>query len=194
MLGVVTEVTLRLLPARPAPCTVVAMFDDLVTAGGAVSAVVATMRPSMCELMDAATIAAVEDWNPSGLDRSAAALLLLRTDEPGASGDAQSAALPASTTTSRSRRSATPATATCTPPSSTRATTPAALERASRAYTALLDLALGLGGTVTGEHGIGLAKRSHLERQVGAVHLDVQRLIKAALDPLDLLNPGTSLS
>ncbi len=70
---------------------------------------------------------------------------------------------------------------------------PAAQQRAAAAFQALLDLALDLGGTVTGEHGVGLAKRSHLARQVGEVHLDVQRAIKAALDPQGILNPGKSL-
>ncbi|WP_439658694.1 FAD-linked oxidase C-terminal domain-containing protein [Lentzea sp. HUAS TT2] len=48
-------------------------------------------------------------------------------------------------------------------------------------------LALELGGTVTGEHGIGLLTRDCLAREAGA---DVQASIKAALDPRGILNPG----
>jgi glycolate oxidase len=70
---------------------------------------------------------------------------------------------------------------------------PAARDRARAAFDAIVDAALQLGGTITGEHGVGLMKRSHLVRQVGEVHLDVQRAVKAALDPRGILNPGKSL-
>ena len=53
-------------------------------------------------------------------------------------------------------------------------------------YRAALDL----GGTVTGEHGTGLAKKRWLELQRGARAVDVMRSIKKALDPDGLLNPG----
>jgi FAD/FMN-containing dehydrogenase len=62
--------------------------------------------------------------------------------------------------------------------------------RAEAACEELFDLALALGGTITGEHGIGLLKRSHLAEQLGP---DGQRLnaeIKRAFDPKGLLNPG----
>jgi glycolate oxidase len=57
----------------------------------------------------------------------------------------------------------------------------------------LYAAALALGGTVTGEHGIGTARRDWLERQRGAEAVDVMRRIKAALDPLGILNPGKVL-
>jgi glycolate oxidase len=50
--------------------------------------------------------------------------------------------------------------------------------------------ALDLGGTVSGEHGIGRLKRRWLAEEVGEVSIDVQRSIKRALDPLGILNPG----
>ncbi|MDP9100820.1 MAG: FAD-binding protein [Actinomycetota bacterium] len=53
--------------------------------------------------------------------------------------------------------------------------------------------ALSLGGTVSGEHGIGRLKRRWLGEDVGETSLSVQRAIKAALDPLGLLNPGALL-
>jgi glycolate oxidase subunit GlcD len=63
-------------------------------------------------------------------------------------------------------------------------------ERADAACHELFDLALRLGGTVTGEHGIGWLKRGQLERQLGAVGYDLHLRIKQAFDPKGLLNPG----
>jgi glycolate oxidase len=56
-----------------------------------------------------------------------------------------------------------------------------------------MDLAIALGGTITGEHGVGRLKRPWLVHQVGQDVLDVTRAIKNALDPLGILNPGTIL-
>src|SRR3954469_15687006 len=66
-------------------------------------------------------------------------------------------------------------------------------ERAFGAFDDILELGLSLGGTVTGEHGIGSIKVDWLEREVGAVSLSVHRAIKDALDPQGLLNPGKVL-
>ena len=57
----------------------------------------------------------------------------------------------------------------------------------------LYQAALDLGGTVTGEHGIGSARVGWLEAQRGADAVRVMRAIKAALDPQGLLNPGRVL-
>src|SRR3954463_16087106 len=62
--------------------------------------------------------------------------------------------------------------------------------RAFGAFDDILELGLSLGGTVTGEHGIGSIKVDWLEREIGPVALDVHRAIKEALDPAGLLNPG----
>ena len=51
-------------------------------------------------------------------------------------------------------------------------------------------IALELGGTLSGEHGVGSLKRPYLERALGSISIDVQKRIKAALDPLKILNPG----
>jgi glycolate oxidase len=62
--------------------------------------------------------------------------------------------------------------------------------RAFAAFDAILELGLSLGGTITGEHGVGTLKADWLERELGPVSLDVHRAIKSALDPAGLLNPG----
>ena len=54
----------------------------------------------------------------------------------------------------------------------------------------LNHLALRLGGTITGEHGIGWLKRGQLERQLGPLGYDLHLRIKQAFDPKNLLNPG----
>src|SRR5690606_10865423 len=67
-------------------------------------------------------------------------------------------------------------------------------ERAKRAFDAILELGLSLGGTVTGEHGVGKFKQEWLAREIGPVGLDVHRRIKRALDPQNLFNPGSMFS
>ncbi len=62
--------------------------------------------------------------------------------------------------------------------------------RAFAAFDAVLELGLSLGGTITGEHGVGNLKTAWLEREIGPVSLSVHQAVKAALDPQGLLNPG----
>ena len=252
-LGIVTEATLRLRPAPPPKRTLLAFFPTLESAGDAVAQMTrAGLEPCTLELMDAVTIAAVDDWHSLGLDRSAAALLLVESDLAGDAADAELAAAEASCTDAGAT-------------SVTRATDPmeadwlrqvrrmaframerlgvarmedvgvprarvsellaaigrvaaahdvrcgtfghagdgnlhptfvwdrgdeAAAERAHAACEGLYRVAIDLGGTVTGEHGIGAARRPFLEAQVGTDAVDVMRSIKAALDPLGILNPG----
>ena len=52
------------------------------------------------------------------------------------------------------------------------------------------DFAISLGGTITGEHGVGLAKKPFLRRALGNASLDLMKLLKKSLDPLGILNPG----
>jgi glycolate oxidase len=63
-------------------------------------------------------------------------------------------------------------------------------DRAYGAFDDILELGLSLGGTITGEHGVGNIKVDWLEREIGPVSLDVHRSIKSALDPAGLFNPG----
>lgn len=63
--------------------------------------------------------------------------------------------------------------------------------RAQKAFGDILAVGLALGGTVTGEHGIGKIKREWLAKEIGPVGLRVHREIKRALDPENLFNPGS---
>jgi len=67
---------------------------------------------------------------------------------------------------------------------------PEATARAGQAFDEIMDAALALGGTVTGEHGIGTLKARHLATQVGPDVMELNRLVKAAIDPLGIMNPG----
>ncbi len=252
-LGIVTEATLRLRPAPPPKQTMLAFFPTVESAGNAVASMTrAGVEPCTLELMDRVTIAAVDDWHNLGLDRSAAALLMIESDRPGDAAAAELIAAEASCTDAGSasviratsqmeadglrqvRRLAFRAmerlgVARMEDVGVPRARLPellAAIERVAadhdvrcgtfghagdgnlhptfvwdrgddaaeaRAHAACEELyraAIALGGTVTGEHGIGAARRDFLSEQVGAEAVDVMRSIKAALDPLGILNPG----
>ncbi|RPI30728.1 MAG: FAD-binding protein [Chloroflexota bacterium] len=52
------------------------------------------------------------------------------------------------------------------------------------------ELALELGGTLSGEHGVGMLKRAYIQSALGDVSIEIQRRIKQAMDPLNILNPG----
>jgi glycolate dehydrogenase FAD-linked subunit len=82
-LGVITEATLRLRPLPPPACTMVATFADVADAGRAVSAIMATMRPATLELMDRASVNAVERHRRMGLDTEAGATLVAQSDSGG---------------------------------------------------------------------------------------------------------------
>jgi len=62
--------------------------------------------------------------------------------------------------------------------------------RVDQAVGEILRTALALGGTITGEHGVGLAKRDYLALEQGAEAVALQRRLKAVFDPLGILNPG----
>jgi glycolate oxidase len=70
---------------------------------------------------------------------------------------------------------------------------PAAVARAEEAFGAVMDVALALGGTITGEHGVGTLKRAWLRPQLGDDVAALAARIKDALDPRGILNPGKAL-
>ncbi len=254
-LGVITELTLRLLPAQPPQATVVAGFATLTAATDAILAITSALRPAMLEFMDTVAINAVEDEMRMGLDRTAAALLVARSDAPG-----EFAALEARTIVglcekagatevfhtsdaaegeafTAARRFAIPAVERIGPllledvgvplprlgelitgvaaigerndvlvsviahagDGNTHPlivhdpTDPDNTARAHRAFGEIMDLAITLGGTITGEHGVGRLKKAWLPDQVGPEVMALTRRIKDALDPTGILNPGAVL-
>jgi glycolate oxidase len=247
-LGVITEATLRLRPLPPVPTTIAATFSDVVDAGHAVTAIASTIRPSALELMDRASIAAVERVKPMGFDNSVGALLIAQVDGPPGEAQLVAGACSAAGATSvivsddevegellmGARRMVIPcveklgavliedvgvpiprvpdlvaAVAAIAakhdvlvpvighagdgnfhPLVTFDPTDDAARARASLAFDEIMDAALELGGTVTGEHGIGSLKARHLAAQLGPDVLDITRRIKSALDPDAVLNPG----
>ena len=255
-LGVVTRAILRLIPAQPARSTLVAAFPTVAAAADAVVAIGATLRASMMELMDQASINAVENYRPMGLDRSAGAMLLTQSDAPGDARALEIMAMEAACELAgakevfvtddpdegelfvAARRAAFPAVealgtllledvgvpvpllpellAGIANIASTHDTEvpvvahagdgnthplvvydPTDEEARVRAYEAFDDimaLAISLGGTITGEHGVGRAKKAALPDQLGPEVMALTRTIKNALDPQGILNPGVILS
>jgi glycolate oxidase len=62
--------------------------------------------------------------------------------------------------------------------------------RARESFDEIMALGLALGGTITGEHGVGVLKKEWLARELGPVSVELQRGVKQVFDPLGLLNPG----
>jgi glycolate oxidase len=255
-LGVITELTLRLLPAPPPASTLVASFDTVEAAAAAVVAITATLRPAMLELMDNASVNAVEDLVKMGLDRSAGALLLARSDAPGEAAAAEIALVDKACRDAgavevfstdepdegeafaAARRAAFPAMeqfgtllledvgvpvpelpalvhgireiaarqdthialvahagdGNTHPIIAYDPTDSAAQERARTAFGEVMELALLLGGTITGEHGVGRLKEPWLAQQLGPDVMALTQRIKDALDPDGILNPGVIVS
>jgi glycolate oxidase len=254
-LGVITELTLRLLPAQPPMSTLVACFDSVEATAQAVLAIVRQLRPSTLELMDNASINAVEDYVSIGLDRTARALLLARSDAPGAAAAQEIAivqeacrscgAIELYTTDdpdegeafAAARRAAFPALerkgnllledvgvplpqlpalvagveaiaeeqnvliavvahagdGNTHPLIVYDASNADEAARAQKAFGQIMDLAISLGGTITGEHGVGRLKKAWLPAYLGEDVMDLSRRIKQALDPQGILNPGAVL-
>jgi glycolate oxidase len=68
------------------------------------------------------------------------------------------------------------------------------VRRARRAFDEIMRLGLALGGTVTGEHGVGMLKRDWLAQELGPVSLRVHHDLKRLFDPAGILNPGKVLA
>jgi glycolate oxidase len=252
-LGVVVGATVRLLPRPAATATVSAFFDDIETAASAVARIRAQrVRPAIAELLDSATLAAVDTAQGTDFSRRGGALLLVQTDGAGAAAEADvvlSAAKPTATDVAitddpgesadllRARRLALPSLERlgrvliediAVPRSrlaeAVRAVAAIAERHGVRVATLahaadgnlhpifVLDdpkgpvpepvwtaagevfrTALRLGGTLTGEHGVGLLKRQWVAEELGEPSLAVHRQIKQALDPRGILNPGKAL-
>lgn len=64
------------------------------------------------------------------------------------------------------------------------------MERVEKALAEIFDIAIQLGGTITGEHGVGEMKAPYLEWKIGPSGIQVMRAIKEAIDPQNIMNPG----
>lgn len=251
-LGIITRAILRLVPAQPPKATLVALFPDATAAARAVVDLGRTSRPSLVELMDNAAINAVEDFRPTGLDRSAGALLLVQSDAPGEArsleiDQAEKACVGAHATEIfrtddeeegelflTARRAVYPALeqrgalmledvgapvpalpdllsgiadiaakrqvdipvvahagdGNTHPTIVFDPTDEEARKRAALAFTEIMALAISLGGTITGEHGIGRLKKELLPVQLGDRVMSLHAQIKQVFDPQGIMNPG----
>ena len=253
VLGIVTEVTVKLEPAPPPPETAVAYFADLPAAGEAIQAIFDRgLQPTVMEILDRTALEIVERFYPMDLDTDAACLILMQSspdDQPvetlaaiceefGASfvyhaSDPDEgemllevrrrvwpaaeklgkALLPEDVAVTRDRLpellagiNGIAAKHELTMPVIGHAGdgnmhpllvfdehNPDELERVQVAFAEIVHLALDLGGTLAGEHGVGTLKRQFIEDELDPLDLEVQRRIKATLDPDNRLNPGKKL-
>ncbi len=256
MLGVVTEVTVKLLPLPAAKRVLLAAFDDVARASQAVGAVIAGgIIPAGLEMMDNPAIRAAEDFAGAGYPRDAAAILLCELDgtEQQVAADAASvravlashgAKVRIATAAAdqerlwKGRKSAFPAMGRLAPdyycmdgtiPRAKLAEVlggiaklaaeydlrvanvfhagdgnlhplilydanqPGQLQRAEALGGRILTLCVAAGGTVTGEHGVGVEKLDPMCAQFNAEELAQFHRLKAAFDPAGKMNPGKAV-
>ncbi len=257
MLGVVVEITVRLLPIPERAQVVLAAFDDVEKAGTAVGDIIAAgIIPAGLEMMDGFAIKAAEDFVHAGYPTDAAAILLCEVD--GGNQEVSEhiaqirAVLEAAGATLvrtardeaeralfwKGRKAAFPAVGRISPdyycmdgtiprrhlPTVLRRTaelsreyglrvanvfhagdgnlhplilfdanTPGELERTEALGGKILELCVEVGGTITGEHGVGIEKLGQMCVQFQPEELNQFRAVKAAFDPLGLLNPGKGI-
>ena len=257
MLGVVTEVTVKLVPKPELAQVVMASFDDVGKAGDAVARIIAAgIIPAGLEMMDKPATAAVEPYVKAGYDLDAAAILLCESDgtpeevaeEIWRVTEVLTAAGAGNIRVSQSeterlrfwagRKAAFPAVGRITPdyycmdgtiPRKRLAEMLAAIvemekkyalrcanvfhagdgnlhplimydaakhgewERAEAFGAEILELSVALGGSITGEHGVGIEKINQMCVQYKTPELETFRRIKAAFDETGLLNPGKAV-
>ena len=71
---------------------------------------------------------------------------------------------------------------------------PSQTKKANRAMNQLFDATLRLGGTITGEHGVGITKKAFLPKEISATEMALMKGIKKVFDPKNILNPGKIFS
>lgn len=257
MLGIITEITVKLIPMPEKAQLVMAAFDDVLKAGNAVANVIAAgIIPAGMEMMDKITIHAVEEFLQAGYDLDAAAILLCESD--GSDEEVadeikqiytimqQSGATKISTSRNEAerlrfwagRKAAFPAAGRVSPDYYCMdgtiprkrladvlrgieklsleyglrcmnvfhagdgnlhplilydANQPGELERTEEFGGKILEMCIRAGGTITGEHGVGMEKINQMCIQFGTGELAMFHAVKAAFDPTGLLNPGKAV-
>jgi len=257
MLGIVTEITVKLIPIPEKAQLVMAAFDDVLKAGNAVANVIgAGIIPAGMEMMDKITIHAVEEFLHAGYDLDAEAILLCESD--GSTEEVadeikriyaimqQSGATKISASQNEAerlrfwagRKAAFPAAGRVSPDYYCMdgtiprkhladvlrgieklsqeyglrcmnvfhagdgnlhplilydANQPGELERTEEFGGKILEMCIHAGGTITGEHGVGMEKINQMCSQFKTGELEMFHAVKAAFDPDGLLNPGKAV-
>ncbi|MEH7122203.1 FAD-linked oxidase C-terminal domain-containing protein [Bacillus sp. JJ1773] len=253
-LGIITKAILQLIPKPQSTGTLMVLFDDLVIAGKAISSILTGgILPSKLEIMDQASVVAVEQFDPSGLPTDIEALLLIELDGHPAAIEAEAKRVKeicleigaievkiAETKEEeaelwKARKLVSPAIVRKKPTKiSEDATVPRSripdmfqrlkeirerynidlvvfghagdgnlhpniiadkrdieeMKRVEKAVEEIFKAAVEMGGTLSGEHGIGTMKAPFMEMELGTAGLSMMKRIKEAWDPHNLLNPG----
>lgn len=253
-LGIITKAILRLYPKPQATKTLMALFDDIIDSGRAISKILSSgIIPAKMEIMDKASIEAVEAYEPSGLPTDVEALILIELDgHPAAiseemevvevvckSNNAREVRIAQTIKEAdqlwKARKLVSPAIVRKKPTKiSEDATVPRSkipdmfkrlneirekyqvdlvvfghagdgnlhpniiadkrdkeeMRRVEQAVEEIFAAAIELGGTLSGEHGIGTLKAPFMEMELGVAGVDMMKRIKKAWDPKDVLNPG----
>lgn len=256
-LGIFTEIIFRLIPLPESKRTIMAVFDNIIDAARAVSAVIAArIIPTTLEYMDREAMRLIEAFKPCGLPVDSAAAILIEVD--GSSRDVPvqikqveevcrkegARDLRVATTVEEAdqiwtaRRAAFSCMARSSPTLIVEdVTVPRSflpemvkkiaeitgkyhikvailghtgdgnmhpiimtderdkdeMERVRQAVDEIFRVALEMGGTLSGEHGIGLDKIKYMEWELGSTGVDVMRRMKQAIDPKGIMNPGKVL-
>lgn len=257
MLGIVTEVTVKLVPKPVSARVIMASFDDVATGGNAVASVIAAgIIPAGLEMMDRTSSRMVEPFVKAGYDTEAAAILLCEADgteleveeeiahmtavleAAGASAVAVSQTEAERMKFWSGRKNAFPAAGRISPDYYCMdgtiprqhlarvlarigqmettfglrcanvfhagdgnlhplilfdANKPGEFERAEAFGAAILALCVEVGGTITGEHGVGMEKINSMCVQFGSAELEAFFAVKRAFDPMMLLNPDKAI-
>ncbi|HLR74771.1 MAG TPA: FAD-linked oxidase C-terminal domain-containing protein [Virgibacillus sp.] len=253
-LGIITKAILRLYPKPEATKTMMALFEHIVDAGHAISNILsAGILPSKLEIMDQASIRAVEAYQSQGLPTDAGALILIELDgHPAAVKDEMTCVKSICLTSGsrevneaesadeakqlwKARQLVSPAIVKHKPTKiSEDATVPRSkipdmferlmmikckyqvdlvvfghagdgnlhpniiadkrdkdeMKRVEQAIEEIFQAAIELGGTLSGEHGIGTLKAPFMKMELGEISLDMMKRIKKSWDPKNVLNPG----
>jgi len=253
-LGVITRITLKLIPQPAAKATLLGLFDEMTDAARTISAIIAArIIPCTLEFLDRTTAECVEDYAHIGLPTDVEAVTLMEVDghpeeveeqavrieqiarDNGARDVRRAATAEEATQLASARRTAFSALARRAPtviledvtvPRSrlaemvaeiqriaaehdvtigtfghmgdgnlhptflTDEKNTAEMERVEAAMKEIFQATIDMEGTITGEHGVGLAKKPFLPAAVGPVAMEVMRRLKQDFDPAGILNPG----